>query len=177
MSPPIGMDESRRRELEAQFSRILAAEGAALSRVAASYARNASDRDDLVQEIAIALWRALPSFRGDCSERTFLFRIAHNRGIDHVAKRRPVVSLEDEPADPEDPRLNAEAALSSQQEGERLLRAIRELPVIYREVIVLALEDLEYREIAQVLGITESNVGVRLNRAQQMLKKHLEEGA
>jgi hypothetical protein len=58
--------------------------GPALGRVVASYARP-SDQDDLAQDIAVALWNALPSFRGDCSERAFVFRVAHNRAL--VAKR------------------------------------------------------------------------------------------
>src|SRR5688572_29980659 len=80
--------------LEERFGRLLKANHAPLTRLAASYAANRSDRDDLLQEIAIALWRALPGFRGDCSERTFLFRIAHNRCITHLSRKRDTVSLD-----------------------------------------------------------------------------------
>jgi RNA polymerase sigma factor (sigma-70 family) len=162
--------------LTTQLDRLLTANRAALSRLAASYARTPSDRDDLVQDIAIALWRALPRFRGDCSERTFLFRIAHNRCITHLSKRRPAaVSLDDAPPEAEEASASSEAALSEQQERERLLRAIRSLPMIYREVVVLSLEDMDYREIAEVVGISESNVGVRLNRARVKLRELLGE--
>ena len=65
--------------------------------------------------------------------------------------------------------------MADAQAQENLLRAVRGLPMIYREVIVLLLEGLEYREIAEVVGITESNVGVRLNRARKQLKTLLEE--
>ena len=164
-----------REVLEEQFGRLLGGNRAALSRLAASYTRSAGDRDDLLQEIAMALWRALPSFRGDCSERTFVFRIAHNRCITHLSKRRVTVSLEENEIDVEDPSATAEAALAEEQERQRLLAAIRELPAIHREVLVLALEGMEYREIADVVGISESNVGVRLNRARERLKKLLED--
>lgn len=123
----------------------------------------------------MALWRALPSFRGDCSERTFVFRIAHNRCITHLSKRRVNVSLDEAEIDVEDPSANAEAGLSEEQERQRLLAAIRELPAIHREVLVLALEGMSYREIAEVVGIGESNVGVRLNRARDRLKELLED--
>jgi RNA polymerase sigma-70 factor (ECF subfamily) len=160
----------------AQLDRLLTANRAALARLAGSYARTPSDRDDLVQDIAIALWRALPSFRGECSERTFLFRIAHNRCMTHLSKRRPAaLSLEDAPFESEDSSAGTEAALSDQQERLRLLRAIRSLPLIYREVVVLSLEDMDYREIAAVVGISESNVGVRLNRARRRLRELLGE--
>jgi RNA polymerase sigma-70 factor, ECF subfamily len=151
------------------------AHGAALSRLAGSFTRSTGDRDDLLQEIAMALWRALPSFRGDCSERTFVFRIAHNRCITHLSKRRVTISLEANEIDVEDRSATAEAALTQEQERQRLLAAIRELPAIHREVLVLALEGMEYREIADVVGISESNVGVRLSRARERLKKLLED--
>lgn len=133
------------------------------------------DRDDLLQEIAMALWRALPSFRGDCSERTFVFRIAHNRCITHLSRRRVTVSLEESELEVEDPSATAETALAEEQDRQGLLAAIRELPAIHREVLVLALEGMEYREIADVVGISESNVGVRLNRARERLRKLLKD--
>jgi RNA polymerase sigma-70 factor (ECF subfamily) len=162
--------ETSRETLDDRFGRLLKANHAPLTRLAASYAANRSDRDDLVQEIAIALWRALPSFRGDCSERTFLFRIAHNRCITHLSRRRDTVSLEDAQIDPEDPRASSEMIVAEEQERRRFVQAIRELPVIHREVLVLFLEGMGYGEIAAVVGISESNVGVRLNRARQKLK-------
>ena len=74
-----------RQALETQFARILSEYGAAISRLAFSYEAVASVREELVQEIALAIWQALAHFRGDCSERTFVYRIAHNRGLTHVA--------------------------------------------------------------------------------------------
>jgi RNA polymerase sigma-70 factor (ECF subfamily) len=169
------IDRPSRAILEEQLGRLLGENRAALSRLAASYTRSVSDRDDLLQEIAMALWRALPTFRGECSERTFMFRIAHNRCITHLSKRRVNVSLDDAEIDVEDPSANAEAVLAEEQEHQRLLAAIRHLPPIHREVLVLALEGMGYREIADVVGIGESNVGVRLNRARERLKELLEE--
>src|SRR6185295_15457086 len=87
---------------EHHFDRLVVANGPALTRLAASYTNTLSDRDDLLQEIATALWQALPRFRGECSERTFLFRIAHNRAIAHLARSRsqPVAGEEVEVHDP-----------------------------------------------------------------------------
>lgn len=161
--------------LERQFGRLITANHAALSRLAASYAGNASDRDDMLQEIAIALWRALPAFRGESSERTFLFRIAHNRCITHLSRRRPTVSLDEAPIEPADPRASPEVTASDEQQRRRLLQAIQGLPVIHKEVLVLFLEGMEYKEIAEVVGISETNVGVRLNRARQGLKTLLQD--
>jgi RNA polymerase sigma-70 factor (ECF subfamily) len=142
-------------------------------RLAGSYTNSRSDRDDLFQDIALAIWQALPRFRGDSSERTFIFRIAHNRAITFIAQRRASMTSDEEVELP-DPRPNPEKGLAQEQQEARLLEAIHQLPIEYRQVITLSLEDLTYTEIAQIMGIGESNVGVRLNRARQMLRKLLE---
>jgi len=161
-----------RAELEQQFDQLLTANGAALGRLAASYTNTASDRDDLLQEIAMAVWQALRTFRGECSARTFLFRIAHNRAIAYLSRNRAQFASEE--MDVHDPAPDPESGLAQQQRAERLRRAIHRLPVVYRQVITLALEDMGYAEIAEVLGISESNVGVRLSRARQLLRESLE---
>jgi RNA polymerase sigma factor (sigma-70 family) len=169
--PESDLAATARAELEQQFDRLLAENGAAISRLAASYTNTAADRDDLVQEIALALWRGLAQFRGECSERTFLFRIAHNRAVTHLTRRRPATA---EVIDIADTAPNPEAGLAREQQGERLRRAVHELPLLYRQVVMLMLEGMEYSEIAQVLGISEGNVGARLSRARQMLREAME---
>ena len=162
---------------EQRFLALLNANLGALRRLSSSYAGTTGERDDLLQEIALALWQALPRFRGESSERTFLFRIAHNHCINHIVRRKPVESLQQLELDPEDSARPIEMALSSAQESVRLVDAVRRLPLIQREVVVLALEDMDYAEIAAVLGISETNVGVRLNRARASLRKLMGERA
>lgn len=156
---------------ERRFLALLNANLAALGRLAASYARSTAEREDLLQDIALALWQALPRFRGESSERTFLFRIAHNHCVDHITRRRPMASLQELELDPPDGAKPIEARLNDQQDSARLMDAVRRLPLIQRQVVTLALEDMDYADIAQVLGITENNVGVRLNRARAMLRE------
>jgi RNA polymerase sigma factor (sigma-70 family) len=159
---------------EQYFERLLAAHGPALSRLAASYTNTLSDRDDLLQEIAVAIWQALPRFRGECSERTFLYRIAHNRAITHLARARTQMHGSIEEVEVRDPAPGPESNLAQQQRADRLRQAVHSLPIVYRQVIMLTLEGLGYKEISDVLGISESNVGVRLNRARQQLQDLLE---
>ena len=66
-----------------------------------------------------------------------------------------------------------ERALSCEQQGQRLVEAVRRLPVGYAQVVTLTLEGMSYAEIADVLGISETNVGARLTRAREMLRKLL----
>ena len=162
---------------EARFLALLNANLPALGRLAGSYAGSTGEREDLLQEIALALWQALPRFRGESSERTFLFRIAHNHCINHIVRRRPVTSLEELELDPVDESRPVDAALDGAQTSANLQAAIQRLPLIQRQVVTLALEDLDYAEIAAVLGISENNVGVRLNRARASLRKLMGEGA
>ena len=155
-----------------RLDRLLVAHGSALHRLAGSYVGATPDRDDLVQDIVVAIWRALPRFRGECSERTFLFRIAHNRAIAYVTRRQlPVDAVEE--VDVEDGRPNPEETLSAEQQGRRLLDAVQALPLNHRQVVTLTLEGLSYSEIADILGISETNVGARLTRARQMLRARL----
>jgi RNA polymerase sigma factor (sigma-70 family) len=166
-----------RQALEKQFARILSEYGAAISRLAFSYEQVASVREELVQEIALAIWQALAHFRGDCSERTFVYRIAHNRGLTHVGRRRPPHQpLElGESEQPVDPRPHLDAQVARTDERAQLMSAIQSLPVTHRQVIVLTLEGLSHAEIAEVMGITENNVAVRLTRVRKALKDALGE--
>ena len=169
------MSESRR-ALEEQFDRILGDYGAAISRLAYSYEAVAGIREELVQEIALAIWQALARFRGECSERTFVFRIAHNRGLSHVWRRRPPYRLLEELEEsdqPVDPRPHPEEQAARTDQRVRLMSAIQSLPVTYRQMIVLMLEGLSHAEIAEVMGVTENNVAVRLTRARKALKDAL----
>jgi RNA polymerase sigma-70 factor (ECF subfamily) len=166
-----------RQALERHFDRILHEYGAAISRLAFSYEAVASVREELVQEIALAIWQALARFRGECSERTFVYRIAHNRGLSHMWKRRPVHQPLEEIEEfdqPIDPRPHPEEQAARTDQRVRLMSAIQALPVIHRQMIVLLLEGLSHAEIAEVIGITENNAAVRLSRARKALKEALE---
>jgi RNA polymerase sigma factor (sigma-70 family) len=164
--------------VEDRFNRIMSEYGPALARLAFGYERVAGAREELTQEIALAVWQALPHFRGECTERTFVYRIAHNRGLTHVCRRQPAHQPLDELSpllEPVDPRPHPEQQVAITHQRDRLRSAIQRLPLAYRQVVMLMLEELPHGEIAEVLGITESNVAVRLNRARKALKEVLEE--
>ena len=158
--------------LERWFDEVMARDGRSLERLAASYTRTSGDREDLFQEIATAIWTALPRFRAECSERTFVFRIAHNRALAHVARRRMAAAPIDD-VELRDPGPSPETALARDQQSERLLEAVRGLPLGHREVITLTLEGFGYGEIADVLGISETNVATKITRAKQTLRARM----
>lgn len=151
---------------------IIATHGAAIARVAASYEADAALRQDMVQEILLAIHRALPSLEQPERLVAFVFRIAHNRCVTHVA--RQVARRHALPINEEERVASPEAALLADERSEQLLAAVRRLPLPYRQVMTLVLEDLSHGEIADALGLTRTNVAVRVNRAKAQLRDLLD---
>ena len=149
--------------------------GGALARIAGSYERSPAGREDLVQDMILALVQALPKFRGESAVGTFVYRVATNQALDRLARRTPaMIELSDAP-EVADPNPGPERRYRQMDQRERLLAAIRQLPLSLRQVITLVLEGLAHQEIAAILGITENNVGVRANRARTRLRDLLSE--
>ena len=165
------------RDADVALDRLLAEHGAAIRRVTRLYEDDLSRREDLFQDICVAIWRALPSFRGDASERTFIFRIAHNRGVTHRARRGPLTEPLDAVEELPHPAPAPDATVHRQQQRAALEAAIAQLPVGLAQVITLTLEGLSQREIAEVLGITENNVAVRVTRARHAVRARLTGGS
>lgn len=146
----------------------------ALKRVVASYLPPGAARDDLAQEVALAVHLALPRFRGESSLRTYLLRTAHNVCLRQVTRQRARHAQESPEQATPDPRPSPEARLATKQREQRLLAAVRQLPISQRQVITLALEELTGPEIAAVLGISDNAVHIRLHRARHALASLLE---
>jgi RNA polymerase sigma-70 factor (ECF subfamily) len=146
----------------------------ALRRMVASYERDPSRQQDLAQDIWLAVWQALPRFREECSERTLVFRIAHNRAVSHIDRwQRRRTDVLDEQAPIPAPGPDPEHSVSQQQRSERLRSAVQALPIAMRQVVVLTLEGLSNAEVAEIIGISENNVAVRLTRARAALTSAL----
>ena len=157
--------------LDARFAALLDAHGPALWRIAGAYARTRPDREDLYQEMLLQTWRALPSFRGDAAERTWLTRIAFNVALGAVRTRdrRPTVDAPSAVDAVPDREPDPHAAADRSDARERLSAAVRQLPEADRALVVLSLEERPHAEIADVLGLSVSNVAVRLHRARRRL--------
>jgi RNA polymerase sigma factor (sigma-70 family) len=153
---------------------IIATYGAGIARLAASYEADPALQEDLTQDILLAVHRALPSLREADRLGPFIFRIAHNRGVAHVVKEVRIKRQRSIEIDPQPDADGLERHIIAEDSSERVRRAIRRLPLPYRQVITLLLEDLSYGEIAETLGISASNVGVRVNRAKTQLRAMLD---
>jgi RNA polymerase sigma-70 factor (ECF subfamily) len=157
------------------FEQLMRDHGPMIRRIAASYEADRELAHDLAQEIFIAVWRALPSFRGESSLRSFVARIAHNRAVTHVARAAgepPLVELSGEIACAGE---GLEAMAIERDRHARALAAVQKLPLTYRQVATLILEGFTAPEVAQSLGLTVNAVTIRASRARTMLRALLGE--
>lgn len=163
--------------LRPTFDSVVAEHGAAIARIAAAFEANAARRDELGQEILLAIWQSLPRFRGEAALKTFVLRIAHNRAVDHALQASRDPARDEVQPDLPDPRSGPEHTAGLQQRGERLARIVRRLPLAQRQLVTLALEGLSHEEIGGMLGISVGNVAVRLSRARKQITQEMGEPA
>lgn len=153
----------------------------ALRRVAASYGRTPADRDDVLQDVLVAVAKAWPRFRGEGSARGFVLRVAHNAALDAVTRRGPRLAP---PSDAADDAIasattttgsSPEVRYARREREHALLAAVRALPLGLRQPVLLLLEGLSHDEIAELLGTTANAVAIRIHRARAALRVLLEE--
>jgi RNA polymerase sigma factor (sigma-70 family) len=161
---------------KATFDAWLLDHAAILHHVANGFATGA-DRHDLMQELMLALWRAIPAFRAAARASTYIFRVTHNAALTwkraERGYRRRLNSFEREQA-----ASNLVAAGGLEASGdslELLYAAIRRLEPLDRSLVLLQLDEASYAQIAEIHGLSESNVGVRLNRLKHKLTASLQE--
>jgi RNA polymerase sigma factor (sigma-70 family) len=141
-----------------------------LWRAVCGYELNTALREELMQDVLLAIWQALPALRDHERLLPFVLRIAHNLGASHVraaTRRPPPIPLDGEGHDVPDPATVVDTAHVRSQ---WLFEALSTLPLPLRQPLMLQLEGFDYREISDLLGISLENVGVRLHRARMRLK-------
>lgn len=146
-----------------------------ISRIALSHEADAGHREDLQQEIILAIWRALPSFRGDSSLKTFVASIAQKRSITHIsrqARHPPTKEVNTELA--ADGPLPEEEAIAADRRR-RLLVVLRSLSIAQRETATLMLEGFSFQEIADTLGISANAAMLRCQRAKVAMIERMKE--
>ena len=158
------------------FNEWLAGHKGILFKVVHAYAFEHADRQDLFQEITIQVWRSVDAFRGESSVPTWMYRVALNTAIawtrKEVRHRQGKESLEVEGL------LTTTSSEGRDPRVEWLYHQIARLKDVDRSVALLLLDGFSYKEIAAIVGLTESNVGVKINRIKSALAgKSVEETA
>jgi len=165
---------------EEKFLALVRENDGRLRHICRVYARDAEARKDLYQEMMFQLWRSLPSFAGASSIDTWVYRVALNTALTHARRRsaRAETPLEDDHVEAADLAASLGATddtLDLTEQSERLYAAIDRLGDVDRMLVTMYLDDRSYREMAEVIGISESHVGVKLYRIKKSIARSLAE--
>jgi len=133
-------------------------------KIARAYSLNADDRDDLFQEISLQVWRSIPNFRQESAVTTWIYRVALNTALRWKSNEQKRTDRHEEAL----PILQAET-LQHDDRIDWLYDEIGKLNEIDRSLCLLLLDDFSYKEMADMLGISESNVAVKIHRIKKYL--------
>ena len=154
------------------FVALVREHGRMLAQVVHAYARSEDERKDLQQEVLAQLWRAFPGYDSERRFSTWMYRIALNVAISFSRRRRELVPI-DEAASAPGPDLAAAGERAAQLRS--LHGFISGLPPLDRALVLLYLDERSQKEIAEVLGITESNVSTKIHRIKRRLRERMGE--
>ena len=150
-----------------------------LWRLARAYEADPDRRSDLLQEIHVELWRSMASFDHRCSLRTWVYRVVHNVGASHVIRQRRaaerLVALET--LDAQIASVDGCALADSSLSATKLLDLVHQLKPLDRQIILLYLEGEGAEQIADITGLSASNVSTKIHRIKRVLSRQFAEGA
>ena len=154
------------------FMNWLDEHSASVMKVARAYTLTSEESQDLAQEILLQAWRSLTNFERKASPVTWFYRVALHTAMNwqrndkrRRQKQKPLLEVQAVSTDSQ----NSEQQAQQRETVEQLYKAIHQLPKTDAALVLLYLEELSYREMADVLGISENNVGVKLNRVKKTL--------
>ena len=152
--------------LEKDFLAHLSQYNAMIHKLCRLYRDSLEDREDLFQEIVFQLWKSYPNYKGDAKISTWMYRIALNTSIASFRKKSTTINYSPELPDFTEEVQNEEVELRQ----ERLFAVLKLLDDSEKALIALYFEELSYHEIAEITGINENYVGVKLNRIKAKIK-------
>jgi len=157
--------------LKRKFLEILSDYQGILHKVSLVYFKNKADREDNFQEIVYQLWKSYPKLKKEKSIGSWIYAVSINTSISRLKKNTRVQYNEAVPelAD----RSDIEGDISNNEAFQLLINAIYNLDEVSKSIMLLYLEEKTYDEISEIIGISKSNVGVRINRAKKVLKQNL----
>lgn len=158
------MDES---EQGSQFREWHREHRGIILRIARASASNLHDQEDLIQEISLQIWNSIPNFNGHCKESTWVYRVALNTAISWGRKEKS--QREKKQGLAENLHFLKETAEPRNEKLEWIFDQIRRFDPIDRSLMLLHLDGQSYQEIADILGVSEKNVGVKLSRLRKIL--------
>ena len=159
---------------EKEFAHLIKNNQGLIIKVSRLYTNSLEDEEDLFQEIVLQLWKGYDSFKGNSKISTWMYRVALNTAITLFRKKSkslPTNELDINLRDYEEDNYD------KQQQISLLYQVIKTLPNVERAIVMMYLDDLPYKDIAENLGITEVNARVKMNRLKKILKEKMEKYA
>ena len=159
--------------IEIQFTEVFQQNKEKVFRICRSYSDNKEDAEDLFQEVLINIWKSLPGFKGTSSVDTWIYRITVNiclRARHFSSKRKKIVVHVD---GVELENTGEEISEDKNEEFERLEACVEKLDGVNKSIVLLYLEDLSYRKIAEITGLSENHIAVKIKRIKGKLLKCL----
>lgn len=157
-------------EQETIFIRWLNEHKGLIYKISRAFTDTAEQLDDLFQEILLQLWISVPNFEHKAKESTWIYRVAFNTAVVWDRKQKKQNKVKKAISFFQSPNDNVD---ENSEIIEQLYAAIRQLAKLDASLVLMLLDGLSYKEMAAVSGITESNVGVKLNRAKKLLAKKM----
>ena len=160
--------------MEKEFTDLLYQNQGIVHKICSLYFNNRADKEDYKQELIIQLWKAFPSFSNQSKFSTWIYRVCLNAAIDILRKEKTEPKLVEFTSQ----NINAitESHIETNDNKEKLYQAINKLSDIDKGIITLYLDEFSYKEIAEIMGISESNTGVKINRIKSLILKSIENG-
>ena len=159
----------------ADFTQLISDNEGALFKISTLYTNDRDSQKDLYQEMVLQLWRSFDQFKGKAKQSTWLYRVALNTAISFLRqskKHKPMMEL-----DQVLPQLSTEGNELLEERLRMLQEQIKKLDSLEKGIILLYLEERSYDEIASITGLSPTNVGTRLSRIKNKLKKQMKQEA
>ena len=160
--------------MEKEFTELLYQNQGIVRKICNLYFYNRSEKDDYQQELIIQLWKAYPSFKNESKFSTWMYRVCLNSAIDLLRKEKTqlkIIQFENNDF-VKIPDLNNESSVNQ----EKLYQAIANLSETDKAIITLYLDEFSYKEIAEIIGVSETNTGVKINRIKSLILKSITNG-
>jgi RNA polymerase sigma-70 factor (ECF subfamily) len=168
------MKQDKNREEE--FLKVFEANVGIVIKIAKAYTNTTHDREDMINDIVLELWRSFDTFKGQSAASTWIYRVALNVSMNYQRKKKKRDSLFTFWSDSK--QLEGLCLLTEQDdtpETELFYQSIDQLDAINKAIILLYLDGNTHEEIALIMGISKTNVGTRIGRIKEQIKKIIQQ--
>jgi RNA polymerase sigma-70 factor, ECF subfamily len=166
--------KSNQQIMEKEFTELLFQNQGIVHKICNLYFNNRNEKEDYQQELIIQLWKAFPSFNYQSKFSTWMYKVCMNAAIDIIRKEKTQPKFIN--FEIQDSNKIVDSSNDSNSNQEKLYQAISKLSNIDKAIMTLYLDEFSYKEIAEIIGITESSTGVKINRIRSILLKSFDNG-